>query len=77
MGKRKGKGKGRKKEEDDEEGPVRSPSVHFNDLKETSGAGKSFTHAPAAHSRTLEKAMEEEERTSRSGNTGRRSSSET
>jgi hypothetical protein len=61
LGKRKGKGKGRMKEEDDEEGPVRSPSVHFNDLKETSGAGKSFTHAPAAHSRTLEKAMEEEE----------------
>lgn len=62
FGRHESKGKSRKiEEEDDEEEPRRAPSVHFNELKETSGAGRSRSHAPVAHSRTLDKAMEEED----------------
>jgi hypothetical protein len=62
FGRKETKGKRREVEEDeDEEHPRKAPSVHFNDMKETSGAGRSFSHAPAARSRTLEKAMMEED----------------
>jgi hypothetical protein len=62
FGKQGSKGKRRKVDEDDDDGePRKAPSAHFNDMKETSGAGRGFSHAPAAHSRTLEKAMEEDD----------------
>jgi hypothetical protein len=47
-------------EDEEEDEPRRAPSVHFNDMKETSGSSRPFSHT-AAHSRTLEKAMEEDE----------------
>jgi hypothetical protein len=64
LGSRSGTGKAkaskaRDVEEEDEE-PSRAPSKHFNEMTETSGAGRSFSHTPA-RSRTLAKALEEEE----------------
>lgn len=54
--------KGKRREIDDEEDkPRRAPSVHFNEMKETAGASRGFSHAPAARSRTLEKALEEDD----------------
>jgi hypothetical protein len=58
FGKHQGKSKAKDVEEEDE--PRRAPSMHFNDMKESSGANHSFSHKPI-HSRTLEKAMEEED----------------
>lgn len=46
--------------EEEEDGPRRAPSIHFNDMKETSADNRIFPHPPA-HSRTMEKAMEEED----------------
>ena len=53
------KGKARDDDEEDEE-PSRAPSMHFNDMRETSSNSRGFSHTPA-RSRTLAKAMEEEE----------------
>jgi hypothetical protein len=62
FGRQESKGKGKRVQEDEDEEQLRkAPSVHFNDMKESSGTGRSFSHAPVAHSRTLEKAMEEED----------------
>ena len=59
FGKHAGKSKSHVVEEEEDE-PRQAPSVHFNDMKESSGANRSFSHT-AAHSRTLEKALEEDE----------------
>ena len=59
FGKHAGKSKSHAVEEEEDE-PRQAPSVHFNDMKESSGANRSFSHT-AAHSRTLEKALEEDE----------------
>ncbi len=63
LGKRQIKGKRREidDEEEEEDQPRKLPSAHFNEMKETSGASRSFSRAPVVRSRTLEKAMEEEE----------------
>jgi hypothetical protein len=57
--KKDGKSKARDTDEEEDE-PRRAPSIHFNDMKESSGASRNFSHTPA-HSRTMEKAMEEED----------------
>lgn len=46
--------------DDEDDAPRRTPSAHFNEMKESSGAKGGFTHTPA-HSRTLAKALEEED----------------
>ncbi|MGD0818872.1 MAG: MFS transporter [Methanomassiliicoccales archaeon] len=59
FGKHEGKAKARDADEEEDE-PRRAPSIHFNDMKESSGANRSFSHTPA-RSRTMEKAMEEDD----------------
>ena len=44
---------------EENDGASSAPSIHFNDMKE-SGTNRSFSHPPA-HSRTMEKAIEQEE----------------
>jgi hypothetical protein len=55
----KSKAKARDTDEEDDE-PRKAPSVHFNEMRESSGANRGFSHTPA-HSRTLAKAIEEDE----------------
>jgi hypothetical protein len=51
----KAKGKDAAEEEDE---PQRSPSPHFNDMRESSGASRGFSHTPA-HPRSMARAMQE------------------
>ncbi len=59
--KQKGKsGRSKTRVDEEEDKPRRAPSIHFNDMKETSGSNRSFSRTPA-HSKTMEKAIEEED----------------